>query len=121
MTFKTRLGQLISNNEGFNVPGSIPNRRHNPGDLRHAPHASHSGIGPDDIGIEPSDEIGEEDMERQFTLDASRGMTLREFAYSYAPPGDGNPTEAYLTSLCKGLGMNGDTPLSIALTVPPIE
>lgn len=117
--FSSRLGELIARNEGWNISGTIPHLRNNPGDLRHSPHGRHEGIPVDAIAIEPSPQLGEEDMERQFHLDAERGMTLQQFAFSYAPPSDGNNTDAYLASLCQGLNLPPTTPLKLALLVPP--
>lgn len=116
--FSTRLGQLVAQMEGFNTPGSLPSRRHNPGDLRHGPHVSHVGLDPDAVGIEPSDEIGEQDMERQFHLDADRGMDIEHFVYTYAPPSE-NDSANYLRFICEGLGLGPKVPLAVALLVPP--
>ena len=118
MPAKTRAAQLFAKSEGFGVPGEVPTVRHNPGDLRHAPHASHDGIGPNDIGIEPNDDTGWEDLERQLRLFADRGLSIREAVYTYAPPGDDNPTEAYLNTVCTGLGLGPDVPMSVALQIP---
>jgi len=112
----TRLAQLIALNEGFGIPGAIPTVRNNPGDLRHGPHEQHPN-GPNDIGTVDTVEDGWADLERQLELYAHRGFTLRQLAYTYAPPADGNPTEAYLTSLTKGLGMPDTTLVSEALKV----
>ncbi len=113
----TKLALIISENEGFPVAGSIPQRRNNPGDLRHAPHISHEGIGPNDIGIEPSVADGWADLERQLELYAKRGLTLKELAYEYAPPSDNNNTEAYLDSICRKLPATPDTLVKEALLI----
>ncbi len=112
----TKIAYLISKEEGFWIRGSLPQRRHNPGDLRHGPHCSHQGIDPNAVGIEPCDQAGWEDLERQLELDAGRGMTLRSFIGSYAPPEE-NDTGKYLAYICDGLGMSPETALSIALQV----
>lgn len=118
MRYHSRLGQLVAQMEGFNQPGSLPQRYHNPGDLRHGPHVSHTGLSPNAVGQEPSDELGEQDMERQFHLDASRGWTLRDFVYSYAPPCENN-SSGYLNFICAGLKLHPETSLTYALTIPP--
>jgi hypothetical protein len=105
----SKLALLISKNEGFGIHGAVPTRNNNPGDLRHSPHSSHAGEGVDDIGKIDTVEDGWADLERQLGIYASRGLTLRQLAYEYAPPGDGNATEVYLTSLCKGLGVPDTT------------
>jgi hypothetical protein len=111
----TLLARLVAKEEGFGVPGAIPTVRHNPGDLRHAPNASHEGIGPNDIGIEPNDATGWEDLERQLRLDASRGLTLAQFVDKYAPASENN-SKQYLAYLC--VGLFADTPVSEALKKP---
>lgn len=99
----TRLAHLIAQEEGFYVPGSLPNRNHNPGDLRHSPHSSHTPDAPDAVGTIDSDVDGWADLERQLDLDAKRNLTLRDLVYKYAPPNENN-TGKYLADLCKGLG-----------------
>jgi hypothetical protein len=110
----TLLARLIAQMEGFGIAGAVPTRDHNPGDLRHAPHASHEGEGSNDIGIEPDDETGWADLERQLQLDAGRGFTLEQLVYTYAPP-DENNSEDYLDFLCKEGGWTPDTPVATAL------
>ncbi len=112
----SKLAELIAKEEGFGVLGSTPNRRNNPGDLRHAPHASHDGIDPNAIGIEPTAEIGWQDLEHQLGLYAKRGLTLREMVTVYAPPSE-NATDRYLNAICDGLGMTPETLVSDALTI----
>lgn len=97
----TKLAQLISQEEGFFKPGTIPARRHNPGDLRHSPHSSHEGIGPDDIGIIDNDADGWADLERQLRIYAQRGMTLESAIYEFAPPAE-NDSAAYLKFIIDG-------------------
>lgn len=99
----SKLAQLISKQEGFGIPGSVPTRDSNPGDLRHAPHASHDGEGPNDIGIETNAVEGWADLERQLQLYADRGLTLAQAIYEFAPPTENN-SAAYLNYVCTGLG-----------------
>lgn len=110
----TRLAQLIARREGFGIPGDKPTRDHNPGDLEHAPHIE-SWDGP--IGIEPSDDAGWADLERQLQLYASRGMTLRQMVFVYAPPKE-NASDSYLNFLVEALGYGPDTPLTTLLQIP---
>jgi len=111
----SKLAQIISKMEGFGIPGAIPTIRHNPGDLRHAPHASHEGEGSNDIGIEDSDADGWADLERQLQLYAARGMSLRQMVAEYAPSNE-NDTARYLAFLC--VGLFADTPVAEALKIP---
>jgi hypothetical protein len=111
----TRLAQLIAHQEGFGIPGDIPTRDNNPGDLRHSPHSSHAGEGPNDIGEIPTAAEGWADLERQLRIYANRGLTLEEMINEYAPPEDGNATSTYLQNVCAGLGLPPNTLVSIAL------
>lgn len=112
----SKLAELIANEEGFNVPGSVPNRDHNPGDLRHSPHSEHTAEDPDGIGIEDSDADGWADLERQLQLFAARGLTLAQAIYKFAPPTE-NDSAQYLKYVCDGLGCTSDTLVSDALLI----
>lgn len=112
----SKLAQLISQDEGFGIPNAKPTRDHNPGDLRHSPHSSHEGEGPNDIGIIDNDADGWADLERQLKLFAKRGMTLRQAVYTFAPPNE-NDTAKYLEFVCDGLGCEPDILVSDALKI----
>lgn len=90
----------MAQREGFGIPGAKPTRDHNPGDLEHGPHI-HSWDGA--IGIEPDDDAGWDDLERQLRIYAERGMTIREMVMIYAPP-DENDAESYLSFICFHMG-----------------
>lgn len=113
----SKLARLISKEEGFGIPGTQPTRKLNPGDLRHAPNASHEGEGPNDIGIEPTLAAGWADLERQLHLYASRGLTLEQMIVDYYAPANENNSAAYLKYICDGLGVNPDTSVADALEV----
>lgn len=113
----TLLARLIAKREGFGIPGTIPTIRHSPGDLVHAPHASHEGIAPNAVGIEPSDAEGWADLERQLELYAGRQMSLRAMIYDYAPLPLNDP-EDYLAFVCEGLSCTPETLVSEALKIP---
>lgn len=110
----SKLAQLIAKEEGFYVPGSVPNRLHNPGDLRHSPHSYHTADALDAIGSIDNDTDGWADLERQLNLFADRGLTLEQVIYEYAPETE-NDSAAYLTFVCQGLGCDASTPVSEAL------
>lgn len=97
----TKLARLIATEEGFFKAGSLPQRNNNPGDLRHSLHSTHTGD-PNAIGVIDTVEHGWEDLERQLSLDASRGLTLRQFIAKYAPPSENN-SEQYLNFICTSL------------------
>jgi cellulase/cellobiase CelA1 len=100
----SKLARVMAQEEGDNVLGSVPNRDHNPLDLRHSPHSSHAGEGPNDIGIIDNDADGWADAERQLQLYASRGMTLQQMVETLAPPTENN-TQQYIDFVCAGMGL----------------
>lgn len=124
MAFQTLCAFLIAKEEGFFTAGTLPARRHNPGDLRHSPHSSHQGIGANDIGAIDDDEDGEADLERQLVIDAGRGFNMNAAVYSWAPPTENNSAK-YLSDLIAGFAEYGHpeigttTPLSEALLIGP--
>lgn len=115
----TRFVQLCAKEEGFGRAGRLPTRRNNPMDLRHSPHSSHAGIGPDDIGNIDTREHGYEDAERQARLWAARGLTLRQAIETDAPANE-NDTAAFLALLCAQLPAEPDTPMRDILRIPAI-
>ncbi len=111
----SKLARLIAQEEGFNVPGSLPNRDNNPGDLRHSPHSFHSGD-PNAIGQIDTPEDGWADLERQLQLFAKRGLTLQEAIYEFAPPTE-NDSQQYLDFICNGLGLPPTASVQEALQI----
>lgn len=115
----SKLAEAIAHEEGFYVPGSLPNRDNNPGDLRHSPHSFHTADAPDAIGQIDSVADGWADLERQLEIYASRGLTLSQAIYEWAPPTE-NDSAAYLAYVIKYLGppANSDMLVSDALKIP---
>lgn len=111
----SKLAHLIAQEEGFDVPGSLPARDHNPGDLRHSPHSFHDGD-PNAIGQIDDDADGWADLERQLQLYAERGLTLEESIYEFAPPSENNSAE-YLAYVCSGLKCDPQMLVSDALKI----
>jgi hypothetical protein len=113
----SKLAHLIAEEEGYGIPGSLPTRNNNPGDLRHSPHSFHKPGEPNSIGKIDTPEDGWADLERQLRLFAERGMTLKEAIYTFAPPTENN-TGGYLNYVMGGLGVsNPDIPMSDALLI----
>lgn len=112
----TLLAQLIAREEGFYVPGSLPQRNNNPGDLRHAPDETHPELTPNSVGAFPDAATGWKALEHQLSLYAGRGLTLQQAIYEFAPPSE-NDSAQYLDYVSKGLGVIPGTPMSIALTI----
>lgn len=128
----SKLALQIAKNEGFGIARTLPTLDNNPGDLRHSPHSEHSATAPNAIGKIDTVADGWADLERQLGIYAARTisidpqtltpcsprlMNLHDLAYTYAPVGDGNPTAAYLNSLCVGLGVGPDTTVVAALAL----
>ena len=113
----SKLAHLIATEEGYDIPGSLPNRNNNPGDLRHSPHSFHTADNPNAIGKIDNPADGWADLERQLQLFADRGLTLYDMIHTFAPPSE-NDTAAYLQYVCRGLGKPSYTLVSDALKVP---
>lgn len=112
----SKLAELIAKEEGFGLPGTIPTRGHNPGDLRHAPGESHPEGSPNSVGSFVDDTAGWAALERQLQLYAGRNLTLRECIAIYAPPVE-NDSERYLKFVCEGLECSPDILVSEALKI----
>jgi hypothetical protein len=130
-----KIARLIAIEEGFYIPGTLPNRNHNPGDLRHSPHSFHSKDAPDAIGQIDSDEDGWEDLIEELDFYASLrpgdprnrpapGLTVAQAVFEYAPPNENN-SAGYLSFVLNGaphegisgLGCSSDTLLADALQI----
>src|SRR5271168_977193 len=110
----TFAARLFPQREGFGITGDVPTRDNNPGDLRHAPGAMHSPGDPDGIAKFATVEDGWSALDRQLALYASRGMTVQQAVYVFAPPSE-NDSAASLDFICKGLGCFPTTPMSTVL------
>lgn len=111
----TKLAEAIAHEEGFYVQGSLPQRNHNPGDLRHGNGEVHPDNQPDAVGAFPNDAAGWAALERQLVLDSNRGWDIAQLINSYAPPSENN-TAAYLAYVINYVGCDSDTPVSEVLT-----
>src|SRR5580700_1373747 len=76
-----KLDALIADEEGYGLPGTLPSRNNNPGDLRHSPHSSHDPAAPDAIGDIDTPQDGWTDLEEQLERYAARGLTLQQAIY----------------------------------------
>lgn len=111
----SKLAEAIAHEEGFFIPGSLPNRSNNPGDLRHSPHSFHNGD-PNAIGQIDTVQDGWADLERQLQIYANRGLTVAQCIFEYAPPTENN-SAAYLAYVINYVGCDSDTLVSDALKV----
>ena len=107
----SKLAEAIAHEEGFYVPGSLPNRDNNPGDLRHSPHSFHSSDAPDAIGKIDTVADGWSDLNRQLKIYADRGLTVAQCIYEYAPPSE-NDSAGYLAYVVNYVGCTSDTLVS---------
>jgi hypothetical protein len=118
-----QLMRAIAKAEGYGVPGSVPTRYHNPGDIRASRGVRYPGqVGLDKRGyvIFKSDHYGWDAMQRQFDkiVDGrsqfySVNMTLRQLAKRYAT------SPLWVKNVAKNLGVTPDTTLAEILDVPP--
>lgn len=111
----SKLAEAIAHEEGFFIPGSLPNRDHNPGDLRHSPHSFHP-VDPNAIGVIDNDQDGWADLERQLGLYAARGLTVEQCINEYAPPSE-NDSAGYLAYVCRYVGCQPTDLVSQVLTI----
>jgi hypothetical protein len=116
-----RIAELIAKEEGYGIPGALPTRDDNPGDLRHSPHSYHLPGAPNAIGEIDTTADGWNDLVRQLNLYVKENpdITVAGAIYCFAPPTENN-SQAYLTYILNGLGCTGDTLLSDALEIPGI-
>lgn len=90
--------------------GTLAYKNNNPGNLRFVgqPGAS-QGVG--GFAMFDSPQAGFDALVRQTQLDASRGLTLADFVYKYAPPSENNSSE-YLSQVSRALGVPHGTPIA---------
>lgn len=114
----TKLALAIAHQEGYFIPGSLPNRNCNPGDLRHAPGETHPG-NPDAVGCFPDAVTGWQALERQLGLYGSRGLTIAQMVNEYAPSTE-NDSAGYLAFVCQYVGCQPTDLVSQVLTIPGV-
>ena len=116
MPARSKLAQVIARMEGFGKAGATPTVRHNPGDLRHGPHAQHPGD-PNAVATYATDDIGWDDLENQLQKYAARSMSVQQMVDVYAPPNENNSGD-YLKFVCEALDVKPADPVSFALRIP---
>ena len=118
------LMEAIAEHEGWLPPdpktaagGSRSYRNHNPGNLRASPYA-HSIV--DSFAVFRSDFVGymalHWDLMQKAQGNTVTGLngqsSIRDLIYVWAPPSDGNLTEAYVQSVEKRMGVPSSTTLA---------
>jgi hypothetical protein len=116
-----RLAELIATEEGYGIPGALPTRNNNPGDLEHSPHSFHSPSDPNGVGQIDNPTDGWNDLLRQLNLYVQNHptWTVAQAIYDYAPPSQNN-SAGYLSYVVNGLKCTDDTLLSDAIKIPGI-
>ncbi len=106
--------------EGW-FPGSVSYRLNNPGNLMYAgqpgavPHPITGSDGKSRVFAEfPSVAAGQQALDNQIALDASRGLTISQFAQKYAPAQDSNDPTSYAARIAAASGLSVNDPLSLA-------
>lgn len=97
------LAGKIQKLEGW-FPGSLSYRQNNPGNLVYIGQAG-AVMGERGKAKFASYAAGEAELVRQVKLDASRGLTVEQFIYKYAPPFE-NDTEKYIRDLEQEMGIS---------------
>lgn len=124
------VASTIQTVEGW-FPGSVSFRLNNPGNLLYAgqpgavPHTITSSDGSVHVFAQfDSVASGQAALDNQIALDASRGLTISQFAAKYAPAQDGNDPTSYAAKIAAAAGLSVNDPLSaagsaVATVAPP--
>lgn len=119
-----RLMYAITEHEGWHSPadtetegGSRSYRNHNPGNLRASPYAAKIVDG---YAVFRNDFVGfmalHWDLMQKAKGNTVTGLngasTIEDLIYVWAPPSDGNESEAYLEDVIKRTGFTKDTTLA---------
>ena len=107
------IASAIQTIEGW-FPGSRSYRSNNPGNLMYAGQPGATGADAQGFAIFPDYQTGLNALNNQIALDASRGMTIQQFAHSYAPAAGGNNPTSYAAQLASASGLSVNDPLSSA-------
>lgn len=105
------LMSLIGRMEGWGISNSVATRNNNPGNLKYAGQAGAIEADSRGYAIFSGPDAGMVALQRQIELDASRGLSVREFVYKYAPPSENN-SSGYLGFITNSLGVGADERLS---------
>jgi hypothetical protein len=102
------LASAIIRQEGYGTPNAVTiNNNNNPGALRSSPYQIGTSNG---FAQFASYEDGYNALVYDLQSKVNRGLSLRDFVYTYAPPTE-NDTSGYLNNLSSWLGIGADTKL----------
>ena len=122
----TSIANEIQQLEGW-FSGSVSQTNNNPGNLMYAGQPGATGQTAAGFAIFPTYQAGYQALQNQIALDASRGLTISQFANKYAPAAGGNDPASYAAQLAAATGLSVNDPLSmadtsaVAASVPPIS
>jgi hypothetical protein len=123
------VSSTIQTIEGW-FPGSVSYRLNNPGNLLYAgqpgavPHTITAADGSTHVFAEfQTLQQGQQALDNQIALDASRGLTIAQFTAKYAPAQDSNDPASYAAQIAQAAGLTVNDPLaaaqSAAASIPP--
>lgn len=107
------LANAIVRMEGYGTAGAptITNAN-NPGALRNSPYQNGTVTGPNGtFATFATYQDGYDALLYDLQQKQSRGLTLRDAIYTYAPPTENNTTN-YLTNIVNWTGLSADAPLT---------
>ena len=107
--------EAIARQEGFYVPGSVPARRNNPGNIEEGRFAQAHGALPSDghrFAAWPTPEAGFDAMRTLLTI-GYMGLTVAKALSKWAPPVE-NATSSYIDHVCEWTGLTPETVLTTA-------
>ena len=107
------VANIIQTIEGW-FPGSVSQSNNNPGNLVYAGQPGATGASSSGFAVFPTVQAGYQALLNQINLDASRGLTIAQFAAKYAPAQDGNDPTSYAAQLAAATGLSVNDPLSAA-------
>lgn len=118
------LACAIATQEGWFMPGSTPQVRRNPGDLRFAGQmgatrpAGASAAALEPIAVFPSNALGVTALFRQLWLQVAEGQTVAQIISQWAPATENN-TSQYLQDVLAWTGLPAST--RVLDLLPPLE
>lgn len=104
--------QAIARQEGFGVPGDLPTRDDNPGDIIWSRFAQSEGATQDGRFAKWTTPQDGFNAERTLLVDDYLGLTVRQALNKWAPASDGNNVSAYEANVCNWTGLTPDTILT---------
>lgn len=107
------VASTIQTIEGW-FPGSVSQSNNNPGNLKYAGQPGATGADASGFAVFPTVAAGEQALQNQISLDASRGETIAQFAAKYAPAQDSNDPVSYAAQIAAATGLSVNDPLSAA-------